>query len=169
MNKQEIMHLLNDTRQEFVHLRTNGQVKLPFIPGSQMSVQFDPSNISINEVADAVGAISARRIGRQKEAEKALFRSCMQSFEDCEEDFETPQKQLDWEAEQTAAFDAPKVPKRRRDIWKLVRFTTIQVEISTDPAPLSGTIVSLFAECAWDGEHGVALHYTSGKRLIKAG
>lgn len=153
---------------ESVFFRSDGAISTPFLPGSRLNIICEPSSISAEDVAEAVSAVCVCRIGRMKEAEKSLCLSCMQSFKDCEDDFGSPQEQLDWEAQQTGEFDSPKVPRWRCDVWKLVRFTTIRVEKMTQSGS-EQTMVSLLADCAWDGEHGVSLHYEGGKKVDQDG
>lgn len=134
-----------------------------------LRLSFEPENVDRNEVARAVSKLCDQPDTIRPVLAKAIYAMCLQSFEDCDCDFDTPQAQLDWEAENGSGFDDPKVPAGPEDIWQLVSFSWISVEKQNHDELDGQTLVKLLGSTAWDGEHGISLRFDADGRFIEAG
>ena len=165
MTADDILALLTDVEDSGTFTATRGTVPLPAFGGVALPVLFDATNIGNNAIAEAAAALSSRPAETRAAIADALYAYCQRSFEECDGDFETPQHQLDWEAEQTGQFQDPKVPAGPADIWALVRFETLYVYRDTFA---DKTVAAVNGLCAWDGEHRVSVRFDNGATLIKA-
>lgn len=98
----------------------------------------------------------------RSEVEKAIFSFYVQEIKDGSCYFATAQDQLDWEQEMTGKFDNPVAANCSAEIWPLVRFDTIVLHKAWDGERI---IVEVGGEAAWDGEHGIILHFINGHDL----
>ena len=162
MTPEELNAVLQETTPILSFVKTCTGVPLALLNGHALPVSWEPEVIDTGTVAEVVARLAAVSAGLRPELAKVLYAAAMQSFEDCDCDFDTPQAQLDWEAENGGDFDAPKVPERPEDIWTLVRFSGISVAPAVH-GPFEGQIIaSLRGSTAWDGEHGVSLQFPEG-------
>ena len=60
------------------------------------------------------------------------------------------------------------MPTRSAEIWPLVNFTSIHIAPSMT-ATLRRYVLKVRGDCAWDGEHGVAVIFADNGSLIGVG
>lgn len=169
MSRADILHLLTSTKSNAYLEATTHGLLLPFLPDNPLVISFEASEFDHETVATLVASLCETPKGFGAQAAKELYGACLQSFEDCGSDFETPQHQLDWEAEQSGTFNQPLVPGSADAIWPLVKLKEILISYGTR-GPAYGKVVTIISgECAWDGEHGVGLIFTDGKTFVAVG
>lgn len=168
MNDSRISALLDRARPHCSLLRTEVGIPVAFLAGQEVPVSFEPGTDRA-AMAMALARFAAIPAQFRDQAARALFAAAQQSFADGAADFGSAQAQLDWEAEMSERFRAPRVPRAADDIWALVAFTGIEVYRSVF-GPLKGaTMVRLGGDCAWDGEHGIDLYFAGGTDLVAVG
>jgi hypothetical protein len=126
-----------------------------------VSVQFDPAKAAVEEATVALGSLMLLPQSVRNEIEPHLYAFYRKEIEDGAGNFDTPQEQLDWEAGFTRNFVSPRHATGPGEVWPLVRFSSLRFQSG------NGRIVaSLWADAAWDGEHGCALHFDGNGRFL---
>ncbi len=148
--------------------RTTEKVEVPFLEGTSLPITFFAQEVDLDLAADALANFCKTPPSSRAMIQDGLFRAAQQSFEDCDCDFDSPQKQLDWESESTGRFSGAKVPTCSAEIWPLVNFTSIHIAPSMT-ATRQGYVLKVSGDCAWDGEHGVAVTFGANGSLIGIG
>jgi len=166
VTNEEIAVLRSDLETQNSFAVTRRKLTLNWLGSEELPITFEPSVLSPDQVAGIIEQLVSQPAETREKVAAALYNLCQSSFQVCSVDFQTPQHQLDWEAESTGTFDRPKVPTSIDEIWPLVRF--IKVVVSKDPFS-DMAYASLNGECAWDGEHGAAVRFDDGQRLTKTG
>lgn len=169
MQSTEVLNVLSNTKPLLSFVKTAEGVPVKFLKNADLPISFEPAHVEKEIVAHSVSKLSEMPETVRPALAKAMFEMCMQSFEDCDCDFDTPQAQLDWEAENGGTFDNPKVPSSPEEIWQLVKFSEINVSQRLH-GPHSGKLLtSLRGTTAWDGEHGLALFFDTEGHFVEAG
>ena len=140
-------------------------IELPLIGDNPLSIIFEAQQIDKDSVVDIVHNLTQLSHSVREELGTSLYAAYLNSVEECSVDFESAQHQLDWESDATGIFENPVEPKSAADIWALVQFRSICVRRNDSK---TRTIAILSGECAWDGEHGIALFFEDGLQFIKA-
>lgn len=169
MNTNDASKILMSAKEGFVS-QTTEDVGVPFLPGLSLPVTFFAQELDLDRAADALVKFCKSPPSNHTRIQDGLFMAAQQSFQDCDCDFASPQEQLDWESENTGRFKGAKVPSNSADIWSLVTFTRIHITTSSTAGPRHG-VLKVSGDCAWDGEHGVAVTFAQDGSLIgvKAG
>lgn len=167
MNKMDALDILMTAQKGFLS-KTTGEVGVPFLKGVSLPISFFAEEIDLDLAADAIAKFSRVSPSCRNLIQDQLFRAAKQSFEDCSCDFDSPQAQLDWESESTGRFNAAKVPTASDEIWSLVKFNSIHIAPGGNAVP-GQYVLKVSGECAWDGEHGVAVTFAGDGRLVRVG
>tara|TARA_R100001369_G_C3267489_1_gene159370 strand:- start:121 stop:630 length:510 start_codon:yes stop_codon:yes gene_type:complete len=167
VNKTDALKVLMTAQKGFIN-KTVDEVGVPFLTGVSLPIRFFAEEIDLDLAADAIARFSRTSPSSRNLIQDHLFRAAQQSFEDCSCDFDSPQDQLDWESESTGRFNAAKVPTTSSEIWSLVKFNAIH--IAPGGSAMHGQyVLKVSGECAWDGEHGVAVTFAGDGRLVGVG
>lgn len=124
-------------------------------------VDFDPAHAAVEDAIDALRKLMALPRTLRNDIEPQLYSFYCKEIEDGAGNFSTPQEQLDWEAGFTKNFADPRHATSPADVWPLVRFSSLRFH--SDEGRL---VASLWADAAWDGEHGCALHFDNDGRFL---
>lgn len=138
-------------------------IALAFLPGHEPELCFDAGGLERGAVIRALRNLTGLPASVRGEVEERLYGFYQQEIEDGSCDFDSAQAQLDWEADFTGDFSDPVAATSPETVWPLVRFTRIDVRGTLrGPAPM----VRIEGQAAWDGEHGVVLHFDDGRTLV---
>lgn len=135
-------------------------IALAFID-EPVRVDFFPRDTGVEEAIAALRHLLALPRSVRDAIEPQLYAFYCQQIADGAGNFDTPQAQLDWEADFTREFTDPRHATSAAEVWPLVRFVRVRFQRSN-----GRLIASLWAAAAWDGEHGCALHFAEDGRFL---
>ena len=166
MTRAEILVLLGSTDSNGGLSTTTQGVVLSFLPDNPLVISFEAEEFDHEVVATLVSNLCEIPKSFHKQATKAVYEACLQSFEVLCYDFDTPQDQLDFEREQSGAFPQAKTPSSEEEIWPLVKFEEILISRGMSGPSNGKTVAIVSGDCAWDGEHGVGMVFVEGKTFV---
>lgn len=135
-------------------------ITLSFID-DHVRIAFDPATAHAEAAITALRNLSVRPRNFKDQLEPQLYAFYCNEIEDGAGNFDTPQDQLDWEADFTKNFTNPRHATSPTEVWPLIRFSALQFR--GDEGAL---VASLWATAAWDGEHGCALHFAENGTFL---
>lgn len=145
--------------------RSDKIFELPFLPGTQLFIQFRPAQVSWDHVAQAVANVANLPASFRSELEREIYAFYLRQIEDGSLDFDDAQAQIDWENEQSPHFPGAKAAAGPADVWSLIKLEKLFVTTSVH-GPL---IVQIEGRAAWDGEHGIVLTFRGNGTLSRIG
>jgi len=145
-------------------VRVRDAVSLPFLQREPLSIVFEPEHLDRAALINALVRLTGLPEMTRSQIEEAIYNFYLKEIEDGSASFASAQAQLDWEAEQGVPFQNPKAAQNAAEVWPLVQFRRIV------PSSSAGRDLVLRVEgnAAWDGEHGIVLHFLNGEQLIAA-
>lgn len=142
-----------------------GALTLAFIPDQPLTLSFNLAQVDRSAVANLVSQLMQISSEARGNFEQAMWPFYCQEMKDGAGNFDSPQEQLDWEADfdKRRTFPNPVHATKPEEIWPLVRFTRLIVSRWPSDSPphaiLGGT-------AAWDGEHGITLRFNDRAELV---
>jgi hypothetical protein len=173
--EHEIQSLTDEALQEAVattpadhrgEVELRQAIELSFVPTDLVTLRFDPGSV------DRADALEVFRRFRDEPASSrialtdAVFEKYCKEIADGAGNFDTPQEQLDWEADFTGDFVQPRHATSAEDVWPLVRFDLLILGRGHSSGSLE---VVLGGRGAWDGEHGIVLVFDPQVHLLRVG
>lgn len=140
-------------------------VRLPLLPDRPMWLSVRPEDHDRQLFSDAIRSLLRLRFEAREEIEPAIFGFYEKEIADGAGNFDSPQEQLDWEADHCGGrdFGRPLHALRGTEVWPLVRFERI---IARRDERTGEVMVAVSGRAAWDGEHGIQLHFENGRWLL---
>ena len=142
-----------------------GALTLAFIPDQPLTLSFMLAEVDRQTVAELVSRLKQIPFEDRCTFEQAMWTFYCQEMSDGAGNFETPQEQLDWEADfdKHRTFPNPIHATTPEEVWPLVKFNRLIVTRwpsgSSAEAVLGGT-------AAWDGEHGITFRFNDRAELL---
>jgi Domain of unknown function (DUF6985) len=170
LNKLEIKRVLAGGKLNVGLLITPAAISLPLFGKEPMSIAYHPEpagedeGVTVQEVTDVVYSLARLPRSIIGTITKPLYAEYLNSIDVMRHEFDTPQEQLDWEAEELGIFENPRTPNNANDIWKLVCFREIRIM-----RVRRKLVAIVHGDCAWDGEHGIAVFFQDGRRYLQTG
>jgi hypothetical protein len=141
---------------------TTAEIELAFLPSAPLRAIFEPAHVTHTDVVRVLTALASLPESLKEEVTRSIFAFYEKEIADGACNFDTPQAQLDWEAEHNSGFVDPVPASTPAEIWPLVQFTRVHV---CRNVAKTAVIARVEGNAAWDGEHGIVLHFREGERL----
>jgi hypothetical protein len=138
---------------------------LAFIPDQPLTLSFNLAHVDRPAVADLVSQLMQIAFAARGSFERALWPFYCQEMKDGAGNFDSPQEQLDWEADfdKRRTFPNPVHATKPEEVWPLVRFTRLIISRWPSDGPLHAM---LGGTAAWDGEHGITFRFNDRAELV---
>jgi hypothetical protein len=169
MNEPELLSAISRAEPYNVFHRFRTRLNVPFLQWNDFLIVFEKSDVQPSQIVAALSHLETFPSSFSYKIAQALFDTCLQSFADCDCDFDTPQHQLDYEKESSNSFPNATVPRLPDDMWGLVRPIDVAISSGSYKANSKVPTAVLRFEAAWDGEHGVSLLFPVDRRDFVVG
>ena len=137
-------------------------IELPFLTEGPLPVAYDSADA---EQADmAVAKLGQMGAAFRPALQQKIYEFYLQEIDDGSANFSTAQEQLDWEAKHSRDFPGAKAAAQPSEVWPLIRFRRVDTRYK---ARDGGIIVRVEGNAAWDGEHGIVLHFDADANLLR--
>lgn len=166
MDFDELRIFLAETQpDQYGNVLLRDAVVVPFLQSDALWIGFRPQQADRFSLIEALNRLTTLSNAVRQQCEQAIYAFYLEEIEDGRANFESPQAQLDWEAgfNKSSPFKDPRAAESSGDVWSLVRFGGIRPYVHRTTANF---VLEVIGEAAWDGEHGIALHFEGGARLI---
>jgi len=142
-----------------------GALTLAFIPDQPLTLSFKLAEIDRPAVAELVSRLMQIPFADRGTFEHPMWAFYCQEMTDGAGNFDTPQEQLDWEADfdKGRTFANPVHATKPEDVWPLVKFTRLIVTRWPSDSPPAAV---LGGTAAWDGEHGITFRFNDRAELV---
>ena len=141
-------------------------VELTFLPGNVMTLSFEPDHVARQKVVDCIEQLDRISLADRVAFEERLWAFYCREMEDGAGNYDTPQEQLDWEADfnQRRTFPNPVHATKPEEVWPLIRIDQLAISRLD-----TGVQAWLHGPAAWDSEHGIAFRFDDQGNLLTVG